>query len=133
MNLSDPSLKANLSIILRSVRGTKQYWFARKGELECIVRNAGALTLFLTLGCAEYEAEDICKYLRKVNPDVPSSYNIGKLCTEDPVSVFRQFSNRFHAFFQEVLIKGKVFGTVSQYYWRKEYQMQGAPHYHCLV
>ena len=132
VNTSDASLEANLSTILRSVRGTKQYWFARKGELECMVRNAGPPTMFLTFSCAEYEAADIERYLRIVD-DVPPSYNIGKLCTEDPVYVSRQFSKRFHAFFQHVLVKGEVLGPVRHYYWKKEYQMRGAPHYHCLL
>ena len=55
-------------------------------------------TLFLTFSCAEYESADITGYLRKVN-NVPSSYSIGKLCAEDPLSVSRKFSLKFHAFF----------------------------------
>ena len=39
-------------------------------------------TLFLTLSCAEYDSLEISRYLHKVN-DVPDSYPIGKLCTED--------------------------------------------------
>ena len=34
-------------------------------------------------------------YLRKVN-DVPPSYNIGKLCTEDPILLSHRFSQKFH-------------------------------------
>ena len=41
----------------------------------------------------------------KVN-NVPPSYNIGKLCVEDPISVSRKFSLKFHAFFRKVIIKG---------------------------
>ena len=93
---SSDQLEANLSTMLQTVRGTKQYWFRKKGELLCIVREAGPPTLFLTFSCAEYEAPDIINYLKTVN-DVPDNYNKGKLCTEDPVSVSRQFSQKFHA------------------------------------
>ena len=86
----------------------------------------------LTFSCAEYESPDIENYLRKVN-DVPPSYNIGKLCTEDPISVSHKFSLKFHSFFQRVLMKGEVLGTVDHYYWKKEYQACGAPHYHVLL
>ena len=61
---------------------------------------------------------------------MPDNYNKGKLYTEDPVSVSRQFSQKFHAFFQQILVKGQVLGYI---YWKKEYQARGAPHYHVLL
>ena len=129
---NDEHLEANLCTMLQSVRGTKQYWFLRKSELRCMIREWGSPTLFLTFSCSEYESPDIINYLRQVN-DVPPSYNAGKLCTEDPVSVSRKFSMKFHAFFQTVLKKGEVLGTVDHFYWKKEYQARGAPHYHALL
>ena len=47
-----------------------------------------SIYLVLTLSCVEYASPDITAYLRKVN-HVPS--NIGKLCTEDPISVLETF------------------------------------------
>ena len=96
--------------MLHSVRGTKQYWFVRKSELRCMIREWGSPTFFLTFSC---ESPDIANYLRKVN-DVPPSYNIGRLCTEDPISVSRKFSMKFHSFFQTVLTLSRataLFGT----------------------
>ena len=110
----------------------KQYWYVRQSDLRCMVREYGSPTLFLTFSCAEYECYDIVSYLRSLN-DVSDSYNVGKLCTEDPVSVSRQFSHKFHAFFQKVLIKGEVLGCVDHYFWKKEYQARGAPHFHVLL
>ena len=129
---NDEHLEANLCTMLQSVRGTKQYWFRRKSELRCMIREWGSPTLFVTFSCVEYESPDIENYLRKVN-DVPPSYNIGRLCTEDPILVSRKFSLKFHSFFQRVLIKGEVLGTVDHFYWKKEYQARGAPHYHVLL
>lgn len=45
----------------------------------------------------------------------------------------RQFSLKFHAFFRIVLLKGEVLGKVDHFYWKKEYQACGAPHYHVLL
>ena len=45
---SDEQLKGNLSTILQSVRGTKQYWLLRRSELKCMIRDFGPPTLFLT-------------------------------------------------------------------------------------
>ena len=118
--------------MLPSICGTKQYWFTRQSELQCMICEWGSPTFFLTFLCAEYEAQYITNYLGRVN-DVPSSYDIGRLCTEDPISVLRQFSLKFHAFFQHVLVKGEVLSKVDHFYWKKEYQNSGALHYHILL
>ena len=132
VNTSDEHLEAHLCTMLQSVRGTKQYWFLRHSELKCMIREWGSPTLFLTFSCAEYESPDITEFLMKVN-NVPPSYNIGKLCVEDPISVSRKFSLKFHAFFRKVLKNGQVLGKVDHFYWKKEYQNRGAPHYHVLI
>ena len=129
---SDEDIEANLSTVFQSVRGSKQYWYLRRSEVLCMVREYGSPTLFLTLSCAEYESLEISRYLRKVN-DVPDSYPIGKLCTEDPISVSRKFSQKFHDFFQTVILKGGVLGQVTHYFYKKEYQARGAPHYHMIL
>ena len=98
-----------------SVAPNVQYWFIRQSELRCMIRAWGSPTFFLTFSCAEYEAQDITNYLRRVN-NVPSSYDIGRLFTEDPISVSRQFSLKLHAFFQKVLVKGEVLGKVHYFY-----------------
>ena len=89
-------------------------------------------TLSLTLSCAEYESHEVSNYLRKVN-SVSDSYPIGKLCTEDPVSVSRKFSQKFHDFFDTVILNGGVLGPVAHYFYEKEYQARGAPHYHIIL
>ena len=91
VNTCDEHLEAHLCTMLQSVRGTKQYWFLRHSELKCMIREWGSPTLF---SCAEYESPDITEFLMKVN-NVPPSYNIGKLCVEDPISVSRKFSMPF--------------------------------------
>ena len=83
---SDDEIEGNFSTIFQSVKGSKQYWFLRRSEVLCMVREYGPPTLFLTLSCAEYDSLEITTYLRKVN-NVSDSYPIGRLCTEDPVSV----------------------------------------------
>ena len=129
---SSDHLESNLCNMMQSLRGTNQYWYLRRSELKCMIAEYGSPTFFLTFSCAEYYSADIKEYLLKVN-DVPPSYNIGRLCTEDPISVSRQFSLKFHEFFNKIIINGRVLGQVDQFYWKKEYQARGAPHYHALV
>ena len=52
---SDENIEANLSTVFQSVCGSKQYWYLRRSEVLCMVREYGSPTLFLTLSCAEYE------------------------------------------------------------------------------
>ncbi len=40
---------------------------------------------------------------------------------------------KFHAFFRTVILKGEVLGKVDHFYWKKEYQARGAPHFHVLL
>ena len=94
---SDKQMEANISTMFQSVRGTKQYWFLKKKRFD------REPSLFL----AEYDSPDIASYLHKVN-DVPDGYPIGKLCAEDPLSVSRKFSKKFHDFFEVAIIKGEV-------------------------
>ena len=54
--ISDDHLEDDLSTMLQLVCGTNRYWFVRKSELQCIVRETGPPTLFLNFSCAEYEA-----------------------------------------------------------------------------
>ena len=86
------------------------------------------LLFFFQYVVRKYESPDVTAYPRKVN-HVPSSYIIGKLCTEDPISV----SLKHHPFFNTVIVKGAVLGTVDHFYWKKEYQAHVAPHYRILL
>ena len=125
-------LEKRLCTMMNTVRGSNQYWYLRRSEVKRMVAEFGSPTFFLTFSCAEYSSEDIREFLHKVNT-VPPSYNTGKLCTEDPVSVSRQFSLKFTEMFNKVLIKGQILGPVREFYYKKEYQARGAPHYHCLI
>ena len=116
---SDERLEANLSTMLQSVQGTKQYWFKRQIELKTMIREFGPPTFFLTFSCAEYEAADIANYLHKLNKVRPS-YSISNFCTGDPISVSRKFSSKCHAFFHKMILNGGVLGDVTHYYWKKE-------------
>ena len=107
---NDNELELTLTTMMQSVRGTKQFWFLKKSELQCMVREYGTPTLFLTFSCTEYDSKDISNYLHKVK-NVPFNYPIGKLCAKDPMSVSRKFSKKFHDFFQTVLIKGEALGN----------------------
>ena len=70
---SNEHVEANLNTIFQSVRGSKQYWFKRRSEVLCMIREWGSPALFLTLSCAEYSSPEISRYLHKMN-NVPDKY-----------------------------------------------------------
>ena len=122
LNSKNSELEGSLSTVLQSMRGTKQYWQMRNGELFALVRDFGPPTLFLTFSCAEYASSDITEYLKMMNSLNPKAdANIAQLCTKDPLSVSRQFSHRFSAMLNKVIIKGEVLGKVTHHFWKKEY------------
>ena len=92
INVLDEEFEGNLSTMLAPIRGgANQYLFRVKGEVKAMIAGYGSPTLFLTLSCAEYDSADIAQYLRKVN-NVPQSYSIARLCTED----LFQYLDNFH-------------------------------------
>ncbi len=69
---NNAELEGNLSTILQSVSGTKQYWHQRRSELNALIRDFSPPSLFLTFSCAEYNSADITEYLKLVNALVPT-------------------------------------------------------------
>ena len=114
---SDEQLEASLFTMLQSVRSNKQYWWQRKSDPKCMVRNWGSPTLFLTFSCAEYGVRTWL--LPQEGKQCPPNYDIGRLCTEDPISVSRKFSEKFHAFFRTVICKGRDIGDVEHFTGRR--------------
>ena len=63
INGSDAGMEANLSTVLQSVRGTKQFWFLKKSDVMAMIREFRSPTLFLTFSCTQYDLPDIDRYL----------------------------------------------------------------------
>jgi hypothetical protein len=128
----EESLEVNLGTVFANVRGTRDYWFRRTSEALSMVREFGAPTWFVTLSCAEYYWRDMDDFLRKANPDVSDGESVTALCVSDPVSVMRQFENRFNAMLRFIK-DAKPLGEVAHWFWRLEFQSRGAPHIHMLL
>ena len=72
--------------------------------------------------CAGYDSLEIDTYLRKVN-NASDSYPIGKLCTDDPVSVSR---TNFTIYFE-------LWSSMEKCWVVFLYQARGVPQYHILL
>jgi hypothetical protein len=119
-----------------AMRGTREYWSQKCGDLEILDEKLGPATFFITLSCAEYSWQETRSFLTRVNEDIPNveSVTISSLTAIDPVSVCMVFENRWRAFLNTVILdpQGPV-GIVTDYFWRLEYQARGAPHIHMKI
>ena len=133
----DRKLEGNLSSLFSNIRGTRQYWYSRNTELNCMMREFGPPTWFVTLSCAEYSWINLHEHLLQINSDVPGveKMTFGELCILDSVSVCLHFHNRFHAILRNLILckENPVLGHVDHFFWRVEYQMRGAPHFHLIL
>jgi hypothetical protein len=120
-----------------NLRGTKEYFNKIGMELKWMLTAIGPPTIFITCSCAEYYSEPFLNYLRTMNSSVPGIDRMtpAELCAMNPVSVSIHFTKKWDSIFN-CLIKTKenpLFGEVSDYFWRIEYQARGAPHIQCLL
>ena len=76
-------------------------------------------------------------YLRVVNSSVPNVHNMtpAELCAMDPVNVSIHFHKKWDAIFNKLILSKEtpIFGEVTDFFWRIEYQSRGAPHVHCVL
>ena len=91
---------------------------------------AGQAAVSCTIGkrqCLQHMMLEVSLTLSTMQRDASS-----KLLTST-FSVSRKFSQKFHDFFETVILKGKALGDVTHHFYKKEYQARGAPHYHILL
>jgi hypothetical protein len=130
-------LERSLICLFSKMRGTKEYWYCRQGELLTYMRNFGPPHLFLTVSSAEYDWDVLIDHLRKINGHLPGvdKMSAGELCSMDPVTVSKHFHDRFHGVFHKLILskENPPLGVVERYFYRVEYQARGCAHVHCLL
>ena len=58
--------------------------------------------------------------------------SINELTAKDPVSTALYINNRFEAFVKFLLSSDDPIGKITKYFFRREYQNRGVPHFHCM-
>jgi hypothetical protein len=116
--------------------GTNEYWNREYLNLEAMDEELGPATFFVTLSCAEYEWEDVERYLKAINPDWKNvtNWTTGEMNAADPVALTTHFVHRLKAFMKYVLlVSDGPLGTVEHYYYRIEDQGRGILHCHAKL
>ena len=138
---ANPDLPENYYGYMRNIRGSPSYWISAKLDLLSMIRTHGAPTFFLTLSANDMNWNDLMIVLCK-SENLPCSIEDielypkqfkTKLMNRNPILTARHFSRRFNSFVDNVMLSShKPLGTITQYFWRVEFQARGSPHIHSL-
>lgn len=72
--LSTDELEGNLTTIFARVRNTESFWSRHRNDLNCMSFHYGPPTCFITLNPGEWLWDDLCAYLKTVNPSFADNY-----------------------------------------------------------
>lgn len=125
-------LSSRVSYFAKQIRGSRAYWYSKLKELEAMVKQLGAPTIFFTLSAADlqwpelYEILDPENRLGSLDPNERRRER-GRLLNENPLVASWFLQKRVDVFFSEFL---KDEFSVVDYWWRYEWQNRGSGHVH---
>ena len=131
-----PTLYCKVLCYNSNLRSTKSYWFARSKELQNMVKQLGAPTIFFTLSAADIQWSEL---YRLIDPDFATISNTNeqiesrkraKLLMDNPLIVASFFKHRFNSFIKNILFKKF---KVIDYWFRIEFQHRRSPHIHGFI
>lgn len=130
--LEENVLEQNLNTIFSRLRGTEAYMAKPRNELNCIVRERGPATFFITLSPGEWMWSALADYMREVNGWIEGNRTVSELIVADPVSASIYIYNKFNAVLAYLQSSDEPIGKIKHFYYVTEYQGRGLPHFHCL-
>lgn len=131
--MSKEQLESSLSTIFSRLRNSEQYWRKSRCDVRCMTLHYGPATWFLTLSPSEWLWTDLGDHIRSVNGPAMRAASISELVAADPVSASRFIDNKFRAMLDFICSPDNPIGEVTHYFWRREYQGRGLPHFHMLI
>ncbi|CAC5399806.1 unnamed protein product [Mytilus coruscus] len=126
---------------LQTVRGSPAYCKKKTMyDLLGMIKQLGPITLFLTLSAADLRwPETICiiadQFNVKLTKEDVENMSWEERCSlirKNPITAARQFDYRVQQFVV-LVIKARVLGNISDYYYRVEFQQRGSPHIHMVL
>ena len=137
LKAKDADIAGKMFSIMANMRGTKEYFSKLAMNVKWLIRELGPPTLFVTCASAEWFSDALVEHIRDINKDFAKTDSMtpAELCAMDPVSVSIHFHKKWKAIFKKLILakESPMFGHVSEFFWRIEYQSRGAPHVHCLL
>ena len=128
---------------LRALRGSPPYFEKAKKDLFAMIRQLGPATLFCSFSSAETKWIHLLRILgqlvdqKRYTDDELENLNWEEKCRliqSDPVTCARHFDYQVNQFLRNFLLSSaQPLGTISDWFYRVEYQQRGSPHIHMLI
>ena len=130
----NPELLKRINSVLKNLPTQKEFWHDIKTKVEAMVFEFGAPTFWATFSPGEYDDEDMLKYLRERNSDLPGVENmtVSQLICKDPILASTYLQTKFDALLKYMLSKANPIGKIKHHFVRTEYQTRLMPHFHCI-
>jgi len=130
--LSTDELEGNLTTIFSCVRNTESFWSRHRNDLNCMSFHYGPPTWFITSNPGEWLWDDLCAYLKTVNPSL-ADMSVSEMIATYPVSTSRFIDNQYKAVYDFILSDSQPLGPVYVLGANREYQGRGLQHSHAEV
>ena len=128
---------------LTALRGSPSYFEKAKKDLFAMIRQLGPASLFCSFSSAETRWIHLLRILGQVvdhkqyTDDELENLNWEEKCRliqSDPVTCARHFDFQISQFLRNFLLSpASPVGSISDWFYRVEYQQRGSPHIHMLI
>ncbi|XP_069109303.1 uncharacterized protein [Argopecten irradians] len=129
--------------IFRTLRNSPPYLEKRKKDVFAMIRQLGLPTWFGSLSAGDTRWHDLLRILGELNDNISYTnqqinnmtwINKTTLVQKDPITCTRYFDHRVQQFINTVLKSDHApLGTLTDYFYRVEFQHRGSPHIHMLM
>ena len=130
----NPALLKRMTSVLKKLPTQRAFWTDVKTKVEAMVFEFGPPTFWATFSPGEYDDEDMLKFLREKNSDLPGVENmtVSQLVCKDPILACTYLQKKFDATLKFLLSDANPIGKVKHHFVRTEYQTRLMPHFHCI-
>ena len=127
-------LLKRITSVLTKLPSQREFWNNVRSKVEAMVFDFGPPTFWATFSPGEYDDEEMLKYLRERNSDLPDveKMTVSQLVCKDPILAGTYLQTKFDATLKFLLSDANPIGKIKHHFVRTEYQTRLMPHFHCF-
>ena len=127
-------LLKRITSVLRKLPTQREFWSEIRSKVEAMVFEFGPPTFWATFSPGEYDDQEMLKYLRERNSDIPNveTMTVSQLVCKDPILACTYLQTKFDATLKFMLSDANPIGKIKHHFVRTEYQTRLMPHFHCF-
>ena len=127
-------LLKRITSVLRKLPTQREFWSEIRSKVEAMVFEFGPPTFWATFSPGEYDDQELLKYLRERNSDIPGveTMTVSQLVCKDPILACTYLQTKFDATLKFMLSDANPIGKIKHHFVRTEYQTRLMPHFHCF-